>query len=152
VTIDGRNPNWDSPSFQIERFCRYKEVTESSKWLLSEKLMEPRCNVSDLEYIRSGVGELTVTAQDDEIILVKVESGLQLRDKIINTAFKPLIKKEVVVDSSRFRFVNSPDDHNILAAGASIDRPGLWKIGSSHTLRLDPRQSVILYRLQVKQD
>jgi hypothetical protein len=152
VTIDGRNPNWDSPRFQIERFCRYKEVKESSKWLLSEKLMEPRCNLSDLEYIGSGVGELTVTAEDNAIILVKVESGLQLHERIINTVFKPLVKTELVVDSSRFRFINSPDDHNIIAAGASIDRPGLWKIGSSHTLRLDPRQSVTLYKLQVKQD
>jgi hypothetical protein len=150
VTIDSRNPNWDSPSFQIERFCRYKVVIESGNWLLSERLMEPRCNTLDYEYIRDGVGEIVLTAQDNEIILIKIKDGLQMRDKIFNLAFKPIIKNEVAVDSSKFRFIGSFDDYNIVAAGASIDRPGLWKIGSSHTLKLDPKQQVAIYRLQVK--
>jgi len=149
LTIDGRYPSWDSPSFQVEKFCNYVTIQESEKWLLSEKLLQPRCSSENSEFIKNEHGSFTVSAGENEMIVAQIDYAPSIMSQILGTFFKDTTVPMVIIDGNSYRFIPKNSRGILLAVGAEFDRDGVWSLGSTHQFQFDSSVKVKLFRIQI---
>ena len=149
-SIDGRNPNWDSPRFQLETICNYRPVLSDNSWMLLERQPTSRCgnsrfltklrvpeNMSEIDY--------QIPIFTNEIVTMKIEKKFVLKDEIIPLFFKPLQQDRIRVDGQPYYFLENSKRDLIISTPQVVDFPMPYSYGQKNTLQIPENLEIEIF-------
>jgi hypothetical protein len=154
-SIDLRNPNWDSPKFQIETICNYHPVLSDDRWLLLERNEMNRCGKSRfLKKVKVPEGrndiEYQVPVYPKEIVTMKIRQNTTFKDKIIPTLFKPLKQDRIVLDNQSYYFLSKSKQDLVLSVPQIVDFPIPYSYGQKRTLLIPKNLEIEIFVTKVR--
>ena len=116
--IDGRNPYWEMPSYQLLLYCSYDVTLVTPQW----QLLAPgaqRCGAPEPQTsITAAAGEvISVPVREGSITVVTITPASSLFEEAIGLLTKP-VEISVAYGPGRWRFASSP-----AAVGLMLNAP-----------------------------
>jgi hypothetical protein len=108
AAVDGRQPAFESPAYQLEELCRWRRVVTSGMWEVLERGPD-RCGApTRLGTARLVPGQPVVIPRPTvpgSVVTVRLLLDLPLRYRLESALFKPWTPRTVVLDGRRYRLV-----------------------------------------------
>lgn len=103
--IDGRNPLWDSPQYQLTLMCSYERTATDGRWAVLKRAAD-RCGPPE------SVGTRTVSAgeavplpevQADQVLVARFTPEVSAWERLVGVLLKPPAPLLVSVDGNRYK-------------------------------------------------
>jgi hypothetical protein len=123
--IDGRNPRWESPDYQVAMACHFEVVAEASPWQALRRADDLCGDAVALGSVTVRPGEpIDVPGPNDpnSIVVARIDVPSSLFDRAVSTVFRPVRVPRVVVDETSYYFVaGTAESDHIVRQPAEVD-------------------------------
>ena len=131
--IDGRNPAWESPLYQLAVLCNYDIELEAMAFQLLGRRDASRCGEErPLDGPVGGDGQPVAVPDapaSDDLVLVRVDCEPIRFERILGVLFKPRHQIWATTDAGRFRLVPAHLDSPLIVRSRDIQVEQLHVIG-----------------------
>jgi hypothetical protein len=138
-TIDGRNPQFDSPAAMVAILCRYRQAASAGAWQVltraADRCRTPRKLVSETAPSGRAVAVPAPTSPR-ALVVVRIHGvGLEGFEHVEDLLFRPP-ERTISVDGRRFRLVTgTAEDETLVSATRGIDYAPPWQLApQAHTI------------------
>jgi hypothetical protein len=138
-SIDGRNPHWDSPNFQLETICNYQQILSDNNWILLEKRKSSICGerqvvtrISNRNENRNDQYEIPDNLNG--IITMSVEEKFSFFERALSIIFKPFRQDYISLDDQSFYYLRQSGENLIISVAPEVDFPTPYSYGQRKVL------------------
>jgi hypothetical protein len=121
TAIDGRNPAWESPRYQLALACGYRVAARSDDWLAlirSEQRCGPAERIASIDFVAGQEIEIP-RAPNGSLVVASVELESNASDILASALFKPATAVFVEADGNVYRVPRAHLDGPLLVGGTS---------------------------------
>ena len=147
-SIDGRNPRWESPDYQLAMACNFEVVATAGAWQALRRA-SPVCDdpipISTVEVSAGEDFEVPAPSDPHSIVVARFRLTTSLAERLGTLLLRPIRQPHVSVDGESFLFVpGTAGGQHVLRQPAEIDGRQL-PIGAIdyRTLRFDNVESPV---------
>lgn len=138
-SIDRRNPHWDSPNFQIETICNYRQILSDNYWMLLEKRKNTICGERQLLTRISNPSEnindqYQIPNNLNGIITISVQENFSFFERAISMIFKPLQQDRIFLDDQSFYYLRHSSKNMIISVAPEVDFSAPYSYGQRKVL------------------
>ncbi len=138
-SIDGRNPHWDSPNFQLETICNYQQILSDNYWLLLEKRKNSICGERQLltrisSRSENNIDQYQIPNNLNGIITISVEENFSFFERAIAMIFKPLQQDRISLDDQSFYYLRHSRENMIISVAPEVDFSTPYSYGQRKVL------------------
>jgi hypothetical protein len=141
VSIDGRNPDWESPAAMLALVCNYEELRVQTRWQVLAK-SDDRCGRAEHLSTRKAIaGEpVPIPQVEGRIVLAKIRDFKDQPSYMVRTQLWKAPVVEAVLDSVRvFRIVPGTADRGLIVKSPdSIGYSPEFVLQKASTITLAP--------------
>lgn len=122
-TVDGRNPAWESPRYQLALYCNYRVVDSSQAWILFRKGVDRCDRPTEIGTARvtSSRPVKVPTVSFGEVVVMSFHEDADQRSRLETFLFRSTHRLYASCDSSSYRLPPGMADGPLIVAGTRAD-------------------------------